>query len=117
MTAGFWLALPAPLLVLAGCVRIAMAALGQGPPRRRLALGLLATSGYAVALAFFALTVELPFFGQIKGPYLLMLAAPLALAFGWGFESLDGRLGMPARALLHGWLALYAGTLFLSFAA
>lgn len=121
MSAGFWLALPAVALLATGGVRIVRAALGDGPPRRRLALGLLATASYAVALAFFTLTFQLPFFAQAKGPYLLMLAAPLALAFAWGFEALDAllgrRLGAPARAILHGWLAVYSGALFLAFAA
>ena len=74
-----------------------------------------------MCLAFFLLTAQLPFFAQAKGPYLLMLAAPLSLAFAWGFEACDGwlgeRAGRPARALLHGWLASYAGALFLSYAA
>ncbi len=122
MSAGYLLALPAAALVVTGCVRIVMAAVGPGPPRRRLALGLLATSGYAVCLAFFLLTVQLPFFAQAKGAYLLMLAAPLSLAFAWGFQALDDwlcrrRLGRPARAGLHGWLTVYAGALLLSFAA
>ena len=121
MSAGYLLALPAAALVGVGAIAIAAAALGSGPPRRRLALGFLATAGYAVCLAFFLLTVQLPFFAQAKGAYLLMLAAPLALAFAWGFELLDGLLarglGRPARAVLHGWLAVYAGTLWLAFAA
>jgi len=120
MSAGYLLALPAAALLAAGAVAIAAASLGAGPARRRLALGFLATAGYAVCLAFFLLTAQLPFFAQAKGPYLLMLAAPLALAFAWGFELLDGalgrRLGRPARALLHGWLAAYAGALLLGFA-
>jgi hypothetical protein len=121
MSAGYLLALPAAGLLAFGCVRIALASLGDGPPRLRLALGLLATAGYAVCLAFFLLTVQLPFFGQAKGPYLLMLAAPLSLAFAWGFEALDeglaARLGRAGRALLYGWLTVYAGALLLSFAA
>jgi len=121
MSAGYWVALPAVLLVVAGTLRLVAGALGAGPARRRLALGMLATAGYAVALAFFTLTFQLPFFAQAKGSYLLMLAAPLSLAFAWGFEGLDTwlarRLGRPARALAHGWLALYAGTLFLAYAA
>jgi len=121
MSAGYLLALPAAALLVVGALGIARASLGSGPPRRRLALGFLATAGYAVCLAFFWLTVQLPFFAQAKGPYLLMLAAPLSLAFAWGFEALDGqldrRLGRPARVVLHGWLTVYAGALLLSYAA
>lgn len=121
MSAGYWVALPAPALLAVGLVRGAAGALGPGVARRRLALGLLLTVVYAVALAFFALTFQLPFFAQAKGPYLLMLATPLALAFAAGFASLEAwlgrRTGRAGRAFACGWLALYAGTLFLSYAA
>ena len=73
-----------------------------------------------MGLAFFALTLELPFFAQAKGAYLLMLTGPLALAFGVGFERLDrvlgARFGPAPRSVLHGWLAAFAGALFLAYA-
>ena len=87
--------------------------------RRRLALGFLATASWAVSLAFLALTIQLPFFAQAKATYLLMLAGPLALAFAGGFAGVDGWLvgrgWLPARVLLYGWLAAFAGALLLSY--
>jgi hypothetical protein len=121
MTAGYWLALPAAVLLLLGGVRLLAEALGDGPPRRRLALGFLATSVWAVFVAFLALTLQLPFFAQAKASYLLMLTAPLALAFAEGCTAVDGwlaRRGWAAgRVALCAWLALFAGALFLSYAA
>jgi hypothetical protein len=45
--------------------------------------------------------------------------APFALWFAQGFRALDRRLAarpLP-RAALHGWLAAFAGVLYLGFAA
>ncbi len=67
------------------------------------------------------MTLQLPFFAQAKAAYLLMLTGPLALAFAAGFAGLDGWLAgrgwLPARVALYGWLGLYAGALFLAYAA
>ncbi|MCH7707634.1 MAG: glycosyltransferase family 39 protein [Myxococcales bacterium] len=121
MSAGYWLAVPATVLMLGGAVRLAMQILGDGPPRQRLALAFLATSCWAVMLTFTALTLDLPYFAQAKAAYLLMLAGPLSLVFALGFGEadawLDARGWTPARALLHGWLGTFALTLLLSFAA
>lgn len=121
MSAGYWLAVPATVLMLGGAVRLATQMLGGGPPRQRLALGFLATSCWAVMLTFTALTLDLPYFAQAKAAYLLMLAGPLSLVFALGVREadawLDGRGWTPARALLHGWLGTFAVTLLLSFAA
>ena len=119
MSAGYWLALPATVLLAGGGIGLLRETLGEGPARRRLALGFLAATSWAVSLAFLALTVQLPFFAQAKATYLLMLAAPLALAFAAGFAGLDtwlaGRGWIPARVALYGWLAAFAGALFLSY--
>jgi hypothetical protein len=131
MSAGYWVALPATALLLLGgalLLRRALAAPGEegssadaAPARERLALGFLATSAWAVFLAFFQLTLLLPFFAQAKAAYLLLLTPVFALAFARGFGALDDALSSPrlepARALLYGWLSLFAGTLFLGFAA
>lgn len=120
MTAGYWLALPATALLLLGIGALLRQALGDGPARRRLALGFLATAGWAAALAFVTLTYELAFFAQAKAPYLLLLTAPLALAFAAGYSAVDAwlaaRSAHAVRALLCGWLVAFAGTLFLGFA-
>ena len=51
----------------------------------------------------------------------MISAGPLALAFAVGFAGLDGWLAgrgwLPARVALYGWLGLYAGALFLAYAA
>jgi hypothetical protein len=121
MSVGYWIAVPATLLLGSGGLRLLWEALGEGPARKRLALGCLATAVYATSLAFLALTLQLPFFAQAKGSYLLMLTGPLALAFATGFSALDNWLArrgwLPARVALHGWLGLFAGVLFLSYAA
>jgi hypothetical protein len=121
MSAGYWLAIPATVLMLGGAVRLTTQMLGDGPPRQRLALGFLATSCWAVMLSFTVLTLELPYFAQAKAAYLLMLAGPLSLVFALGVREADAWLDVrgwtPARALLHGWLGTFAVTLLLSFAA
>ena len=79
--------------------------------------------GFVSLLASFAifwLTLALPYFGQARAFYALMLTPALALYFALGFGALDvwlGRLGgTPARALLYGWLAAFFGVLYLSYA-
>jgi len=66
------------------------------------------------------LTYELAFFAQAKAAYLLLLTAPLALAFAAGYSGVDAWLAARSahvvRALLCGWLVAFAGTLFLGFA-
>ena len=121
MSVGYWLAVPATVLLLFGAVRLGAQILGDGPPRQRLALGFLATSCWAVMLAFATLTLDLPFFTQAKATYLLMLAGPLSLIFALGLRQADAWLDVrgwtPARALLYGWLGSFAITLLLSYAA
>ncbi|MEE2678570.1 MAG: hypothetical protein VX546_08345 [Myxococcota bacterium] len=120
MSAGYWLAVPATLLLLLGIGVLVGEALGTGDPRRRLALGFLATVGWAALLAFVTLTYQLAFFAQAKAPYLLFLTAPLALAFAAGYSAVDAwlaaRTAHGARAVLCGWLVAFAGTLFLGIA-
>jgi hypothetical protein len=121
MSAGYWLALPATLLLGAGSFLLAVRTLGSGPARQRLALGFLLSVCWAVALAFLTLTFELAFFAQAKASYLLMLAAPAGLAFASGYARLDAwlerRAAQALRAALAGWLTAFAGALFLGFAA
>ena len=120
MTAGYWLAVPATALLLLGIGALLRETLGTGAPRRRLALGFLATAAWAAFLAFVTLTYQLAFFAQAKAPYLLFLTAPLALAFAAGYSAVDAWLGARsahgARAVLCGWLVAFAGTLFLGIA-
>jgi hypothetical protein len=120
MSAGFLMALPATALLLLGAVRLGARALRDPDPRMRLAAGFAASASWAVLLVFAALTAELPFFAQAKAAYLLMLTPPLGVAFALGFGAADdwlARAGTAARAALHGWLAAFAATLYLGFAA
>ena len=114
------MALPATLLLAFGAASVARAGLRPGDARRRLALGFLLTVGWAVALAFTTLTYELALFAQAKAPYGLMLVTPAALCFACGTARLDAWLARRApawaRALLAGWLFLFAAVLLLGFA-
>jgi hypothetical protein len=118
MSIGYWLALPATLLILAGALRGARVALRDPDPGRRAAFGLLAAAAWGLGLAYLYLTLRLAFFAQAKATYLLALLTPLAIWFALGFRDLDAALaGRPRlRAALHGWLAAFAGVLYLGFA-
>jgi hypothetical protein len=118
MSIGYWLALPATLLLVWGWLRGVRVALGDSDPGRRAAFGLLAAAAWALSLAYLYLTLRLAFFAQAKAGYLLALLTPLALWFALGFRSLDAALASrPAlRTALHGWLAAFAGALYLGFA-
>ena len=118
MSIGYWVALPASFLMLAGALRGVRLALHDPEAGRRAAFALLATSAWVVSLAYLYLSLRLGFFGQAKATYLLLLLTPLALWFALGFRGLDARLAPHplARAALHGWLATFAGVLYLGFA-
>ena len=118
MSIGYWLALPATMLLVAGALRGARLALRDTDPGRRAAFGLLAAAAWGLGLAYLYLTLRLAFFAQAKATYLLALLTPLALWFALGFRGLDASLAArPAlRAALYGWLAAFAGVLYLGFA-
>lgn len=118
MSIGYWVALPATGFVLAGALRGVRLALRDPEPGRRAAFALLATAAWVLCLAYLYLALRLAFFGQAKATYLLLLLTPLAVWFALGFRALDRRLAaFPfSRAGLHGWLAAFAGVLYLGFA-
>jgi hypothetical protein len=118
MSMGYWVALPATGLLALGALDAARAALREDEARRRTAFAFLLGATWVVGLGFVYLTLRLPFFAQAKATYTLVLAGPLAVFFALGAGRLDAGLALwtPARALLWGWLALFAGTLFLGFA-
>jgi len=118
MSIGYWMALPATLLVAAGALGGARLALRDPDPGRRAAFGLLAATAWGLGLAYLYLTLRLAFFAQAKATYLLPLLTPLALWFALGFRGLDAALAARPglRAVLHGWLAAFAGVLYLGFA-
>ncbi len=121
MSAGYLVALPATLCLLAGMLQAVRLAVVDPDPRRRAAHGFLLLAAWGVALAFLYLTLRLPFFAQAKASYFLAVAPALAVWFALGARSLDGALARRgwtvARAALAGGWMLCAGTLFLGFAA
>jgi len=121
MSAAYWIALPASLLIGAGALRGVAAALRGPDPHRRAAFSFLATLAYAVLFGLLYLSLRLPFFAQAKATYGLVAMPLLALYFADGMARLDEAIRergwLPARALLYGWLGLFAGSCFLGFAA
>jgi hypothetical protein len=120
MSAAYLVAVPASLLAAAGSVLCVGRALCDGDPRRRAAFSFLATLAYAVVFGLMYMSLRLPFFAQAKATYGLILMPPLALFFAEGFSRCDDALArrgwLPARAVVHGWFALFAATCFLAFA-
>src|SRR5690606_28126121 len=84
MALGYWLALPATAVLATGIARSARRAWRPGPARAGWAL-VVATEA-ALLYAFVMLTLEVPYFGQAKAPYLLGLVAPLSVQFALGAE-------------------------------
>jgi hypothetical protein len=118
MSIGYWLALPATLLLAAGFLRGLRLALRDPDPGRRASFGLLAAAAWGLGLAHLYLTLQLAFFAQAKATYLLALLGPFSIWFALGFRRLDVALAVQPglRAALHGWLAAFAGVLYLGFA-
>jgi hypothetical protein len=120
MSAGYLVALPATLLVAAGAFSSLGVALRDPDPRRRAAFSFLLTFAYAIVFGLMFVALRLPFFAQAKASYGLAVAPVLALFFAVGVgrcdDALDARGQLALRALLHGYLAAFAGVLYLSFA-
>ena len=117
---GYWLALPATAVLAVGVaesLRRAFAA--RGPGRAAWSFVVALEAGLVFALIW--LTLDLPYFGQAKAPYLLGLVSPLAVTFALGAESCDhglARLGGSFAAAVGRALLTAAGVVFvLSFAA
>jgi hypothetical protein len=120
MSVGYWLAVPATLLLGTGFIQIVRSTLRDPDGARRAALGLplvfLAATGFMI---FFA-TLSLPYFGQAKAFYALATTPVLALCFARGYTGVDGWLGRrtlaPLRSVLFGWLGATLTVLYLGFA-
>jgi dolichyl-phosphate-mannose-protein mannosyltransferase len=118
---GYWLALPATAALFAGLASMLRRAFDPRECGRRAVWSfLLATTG-ALATALVALTLDLPYFGQAKAPYVLGLVPVLAVAFALGADAADrtlARRGGPLAAQLGRtfWIAT-AAVLWLSMAA
>jgi hypothetical protein len=119
MTAGYLLALPATVLLVAGFGRAVRFALSDGDLGRRLAMSLLVAFLYTGSFALFAVTFELPFYAQAKAFYLLStivaLSVVAALGMAWTYESLGDSKWMPLRMIYSGWLCTLGGAVVLSF--
>jgi hypothetical protein len=118
---GYWLALPATLVLGWGVARSLRLALSPEEGARRAAWSFLLVVEAAVVFAMIALTLELPYFGQAKAPYLLGLVAPLAVAFALGVDACDRALArfggaIAARTVRALWLTVGA-VLWLSMVA
>jgi len=118
---GYWLALPATLAVAIGLGRMLRLAFDPAECGRRAAWSFLLAVAGALATALVALTLDLPYFGQAKAPYVLGLVPILAVAFalgaGWLDVALDRRFGaIPAQVARCYWLGTGA-VLWLSLAA
>lgn len=118
---GYWAALPATGAIAFGLARMAQLAFAHAECGRRAAWSfLLATLG-ALATALIALTLDLPYFGQAKAPYVLGLVPVLAVAFALAAERADRALAArfgarAASAARAGWLGIGI-LLWLSLAA
>lgn len=121
MAAGYLLAVPATVLGVLGFVRSLGFALNDFDLRRRAVFAMLAVLTLLSFFAMFWLTLSLPYFGQAKAFYALLLTPVLALYIGLGYRVFEEGLarfgGMPARALLYGWLAAFLGCVYLSFSS
>lgn len=115
---GYWLAVPATAVLAIGIVRSVRLAFGT--PGRRAAWSFVLALEGALFLAFVLLTLEVPYFGQAKAPYLLGLVAPLSVQFALGAAACDAALerlgGRPAAAAGRALLTATGVVFLLSFA-
>lgn len=121
MVLGVWLGLPATVVLAWGIARMACFAFDPAQGPRRVAWSFLLSLLAAVMTALVALTLDLPYFGQAKAPYLLGLVPTFALAFALGADACDRCLAqragvVAARGVRAVWLVT-AGVLWLGFAA
>jgi hypothetical protein len=120
MSLGYWVAVPATVLIAIGAVRSAVFAFRDPDPRRRAAFSFLLTLIYAVLFGLLELALRLPYFAQGKASYGLVVTAPLAVLFALGADGLDracrGPYLVALRAVFFGWLAVFTAAMFLGFA-
>ena len=119
MTATYWLAFPATVLLALGFVRAVRFALRGSDVGRRLAMSLLVSFLYVASFALCAIALQLPYYAQAKAFYLLSATVPISIAGGLGLAWVFERLRSPRWIVVHtiftGWLATLAGSIVLSF--
>jgi hypothetical protein len=120
MAALYWLALPATALLLFGAARSARVALAGADAGLRALHSFLLAFSWTLLLGVLYMTLRQPDYGQTKAFYALSGIGPLAVFFALGCGGVDrwleARGATWARALLHGWLAAFAGAVWLTYA-
>jgi Dolichyl-phosphate-mannose-protein mannosyltransferase len=118
---GYWLALPATLVLGWGVARMLRLAFTREEGARRAAWSFLLALEAAVAFALVALTLDLPYFGQAKASYALGVVGPLAVAFALGADACDRALavlgGVGAARVGRAFWITTGAVLWLSMAA
>jgi hypothetical protein len=114
MSACYVLALPVPLFLAAGIASAVREAVDpvRARSKRCSELFQIAILG-CVAYGYAALSLDAPFYSQVKASYGLLALAPASIAFARGYAGvgawLRARVSGVADAALAGWLAAYAG--------
>ncbi len=121
MSAGYALALPVTLLLASGFARGVRLALVDPAAGRRASFALIALFCAATGFSIFYTTLWLPYVGQAKAFYGLATTPALSLFFALGLRSWDDWLARRGftivRAVSFAWLAMLAGSFYLSYAA
>jgi hypothetical protein len=120
MSSAYLAAIPASIFLAFGTVLGCVRALRDPDRHRRAVYSFLLTLAYAVVFGLVYMSLQLPYFAQAKASYGLVVMPALTLffvdGFAWCDEKLAARGWLPARALLYGWLGLFAATCFFSYA-
>lgn len=118
MTAVYWLAFPATVLLFVGAVRALRRGLRGSDLGRRLAFCLLLSFAYCAGFALFTITLQLPFYAQAKAFYVLSAIVPLSvfagLGLSWPLEAIPDR-AWPLQTLYVGWLCTLVGSIAMAF--
>jgi hypothetical protein len=119
MSAGYLLAVPATLLMLAGFVLLLARLWREEEAGRRLMLGFLAAVVLYLGCALLWFNLVQPTYCSAKAFFVLGLTAPLALTAALGLGAVDELLRRPKllalRAVFYGWSGALAAVLYLSY--
>jgi len=119
MAAIYPLSLPASVAIVVGFARLSRGLGARNPILLRLAHSFVFLVLFALIVSFLWMTLRYPYYGLAKASYLLPAAAPAAVAWSAGLESLDARLRAPRwrplRALLWGSMGALAFAILAAF--
>ncbi|MDP6977485.1 MAG: hypothetical protein QF570_02650 [Myxococcota bacterium] len=108
MTVGYWLVLPASLILAWGCVALLVRAFRAPTLRGRIAASFVFVVIFAMVFSLMIVTFSVPYYAQAKAFYVLGAVLPLSLAAGLGFAHVDERLAAKGasglRIVFHAWL-------------